>query len=328
MKEPDAKPAKCFYSFGPFRFYPKERELFREGEPVSLAPRATDTLLHLVSRRGHVVDKNELLTSVWGETFVEEANVAHQVGHLRRMLGETPEGNPYIETIPRRGYRFSARVTESWEEGETAGGPVLIEDQARVGKRQQREWRPALSGVSLIVVLGGLIGIYLLLLKKQDLPEMAARPLTTYPGNEAWPSFSPDGSQVAFGWKREKRDDFDIHVAVVGSDKALQLTDTPDWDIGPVWSPDGGQIAFDRSRRDGWHGIYVVSPLGEPGTSRGRIEGAGLCVSLAESALSGVSFIVVSGRDSACLFRDLAALGRDSGEAALDCAATRTLEGH
>jgi Tol biopolymer transport system component len=93
---------------------------------------------------------------------------------------------------------------------------------------------------------------------------MEIRPLTSYPGHEGWPNFSPDGNQVAFAWRREGREDFDLYVKTIGSDNPLQLTNTPDWDIGPAWSTDGGQIAFNRSRRDGKSGIYVVSPLGGP----------------------------------------------------------------
>ena len=116
MKEPIPKARKHFYSFGPFRLYVAERELFREAEPVALPPKALDTLFVLVSRHGHVVDKDELMKSLWPDTFVEEVNLSKQISELRRVLGHRPDGRPYIETIARRGYRFAIPVTESWEE--------------------------------------------------------------------------------------------------------------------------------------------------------------------------------------------------------------------
>jgi Tol biopolymer transport system component len=91
-------------------------------------------------------------------------------------------------------------------------------------------------------------------------------PLTSDPGSEMGASFSPDGSQVAFAWKREGRRDFDIYVRAVGSHQTRQLTNTPDWDVAPAWSPDGRQIVFHRAGqgREGECGIYSVSPLGGP----------------------------------------------------------------
>ena len=91
MKEPISKRKKHFYSFGDFRLYVAERELFRDAEPVDLPPKALDTLLVLVSRRGHVVDRDELMKTLWPDTFVEEANLVQQISHLRKALGEKPD---------------------------------------------------------------------------------------------------------------------------------------------------------------------------------------------------------------------------------------------
>lgn len=97
------------YEFGPFRLDTAERTLWRGGEPVALTPKAIDTLLVLVQNRGRLVEKQELLRSVWADTFVEDVNLHVQISLLRKTLGD----GDYIATIPRRGYRFTAPVSEA-----------------------------------------------------------------------------------------------------------------------------------------------------------------------------------------------------------------------
>jgi TolB-like protein/Tfp pilus assembly protein PilF len=99
------------YEFGPLYLDPARRMLLREGQPVSLTAKAFDTLLVLIENRDRVVDKNELLKSVWPDTFVGEATLAQNIFKIRKALGQDPDGHPYIVTIPKRGYRFVGRVT-------------------------------------------------------------------------------------------------------------------------------------------------------------------------------------------------------------------------
>ena len=101
-----------FYEFGPFRLDVTERVLRRGTEPMTLTPKLFDTLLVLVERSGHIVEKGELLEAVWPDTFVEESNLSSNVSLLRKALGEAEGGRPYIETIPKRGYRFADLVRE------------------------------------------------------------------------------------------------------------------------------------------------------------------------------------------------------------------------
>jgi eukaryotic-like serine/threonine-protein kinase len=93
---------------------------------------------------------------------------------------------------------------------------------------------------------------------------LAAAPLTTYPGQEWQPSFSPDGNQVAFSWNGDKQDNFDIYVKLIGSGNQLRLTTAPEADSCPAWSPDGSSIAFLRKGPTGRDSVYLVSPLGPP----------------------------------------------------------------
>ena len=98
------------YEFGAFRLDVRERALWCEGKLVPLTPKLVETLLALVEREGHIVDKQELMERVWPDTFVEEGNVARHVSLLRKALSEGSGGASLIETLPRRGYRFIAPV--------------------------------------------------------------------------------------------------------------------------------------------------------------------------------------------------------------------------
>jgi len=98
------------YFFGEFRLDARQRALFRQQELIALTPKSLETLLFLVERHGQIVDKKEILEAVWPETFVEEVSLARNVSLLRKALSDHQEGHAFIETIPKRGYRFVAPV--------------------------------------------------------------------------------------------------------------------------------------------------------------------------------------------------------------------------
>src|SRR5215469_17450233 len=98
------------YSFGPFVLDPVEKTLCRDRKTLSLPAKAFETLLALLEKRGHVVAKAELMSRIWPNTFVEEATLAQNIFTLRKILNDSPEDHQYIETVPRRGYRFVAPV--------------------------------------------------------------------------------------------------------------------------------------------------------------------------------------------------------------------------
>ena len=101
----------AFYEFGRFRVKADERVLRRGEELVSLTPKAFDILLTLLENAGRLVNKDDLMKKVWPNTFVEEGNLTQNVSLLRKALGESASGPQFIETVPRRGYRFVAPVT-------------------------------------------------------------------------------------------------------------------------------------------------------------------------------------------------------------------------
>ncbi len=107
-----AKAVKHLYEFGPFVLDPGERLLRHGAARMELPPRAFDTLLALVEQNGHLLEKDDLMRAVWGDTVVEENNLTQVIYLLRKALREGEDGAQYIETVPKRGYRFVAGVRE------------------------------------------------------------------------------------------------------------------------------------------------------------------------------------------------------------------------
>src|SRR5437868_7484466 len=115
------------YNFDLFTVDVAEGRLWRGREMVALTPKAFDTLLVLLAHRGNVVNKDTLLDEVWKDTFVEESTLAQNISTLRKALGTLPGGGQFIETVPRRGYRFTADVKE-----------IIGEDEIIVVRRRVR----------------------------------------------------------------------------------------------------------------------------------------------------------------------------------------------
>ncbi len=109
---------KHFYEFDEFRLDSENRSLWRGGELVQIFPKALEILVLLVGKKGAVVSREELLETVWGDCFVEESNITYTVSLLRKTLGERGKKH-FIQTVPKRGYRFAADVREVAEKGET-----------------------------------------------------------------------------------------------------------------------------------------------------------------------------------------------------------------
>src|SRR5215831_10157444 len=100
------------YEFGPFHLDTAERLLLRDSLPVPLAPKVFDTLVVLVQHSGHLLTKDELMQKVWPDSFVEEVNLTVNISALRKALGDDQNGQRYIDTVPKKGYRFVTPVRE------------------------------------------------------------------------------------------------------------------------------------------------------------------------------------------------------------------------
>src|SRR5262252_2855948 len=124
------------YEFGAFQLDTAKRLLRRlDGTTVPLTPRVFETLLYMVEHRGIVLDKERLMEAVWPDSIVEENNLSQNISTLRRIFGETPGSHSYIVTVPGRGYRFVADVSEQADTGtatakaERATGPTSTENR-------------------------------------------------------------------------------------------------------------------------------------------------------------------------------------------------------
>jgi Tol biopolymer transport system component len=129
------------------------------------------------------------------------------------------------------------------------------------GRRRRLIW--STLALALLAAGGAAVWWHRSATKRVEAP-LAAVPLTSYPGEERQPCFSPDGNQVAFSWNGEKQDNFDIYVKLIGPGTQLRLTTAPEADSCPAWSPDGRSIAFIREGRTGKDSVYLISPLGPP----------------------------------------------------------------
>src|SRR6476620_6370573 len=157
-------PDNHLYEFGPFVLDARSRILFRDGATVRLPPKAFDTLLVLIQHGVRVVDKEQLLKEVWPDTFVEEGSLSRNIHELRRALGDDTSEPCYIETIPKRGYRFLASVkvsvpaTVQIDPAQVTGETTIIEKHtlARVEREEVEgsdlpaEAKPILSATKLL----------------------------------------------------------------------------------------------------------------------------------------------------------------------------------
>ncbi len=115
------------YTFGKFQLDANERILFDGKETISLTPKAFDTLLLLIENCGRVLSKEKIMEIVWENSFVEENNLAQNISHLRKVLGEGKNGAKFIETVSKRGYRFIASV----ETNEETDSDLVIYERTR-----------------------------------------------------------------------------------------------------------------------------------------------------------------------------------------------------
>jgi DNA-binding winged helix-turn-helix (wHTH) protein/TolB-like protein/Flp pilus assembly protein TadD len=126
---------KQIYEFGAFRLDAAERLLFQDGEAVPLPPKVIETLLALVESNGRLIEKEDLIRRVWPDTFVEENNLNKNVSALRKALGEGQGELKFIETVPKRGYRFVAKVNVVQD----GSGPEFIIERSKVRVRVEEE---------------------------------------------------------------------------------------------------------------------------------------------------------------------------------------------
>src|SRR5579864_9099947 len=152
-----ADPIKHAYEFGPFRIDTIERLLFRGDEMVSLTPKAVDTLLALVSNHGRVLGKEELMKLIWPDSFVEEGGLARNISILRKVFEEGDSELQYIETLPKRGYRFLASVKDILPSDSAASAAAPLPQLTRDPVSLRKAWRGlkwTLVGMLVLAIIG------------------------------------------------------------------------------------------------------------------------------------------------------------------------------
>jgi len=141
------------YVFGEFRLDATQRALFCHRQFVSLTPKCVETLLFLVERHGQIVEKKELMDAVWPDTFVEESSLARNISVLRKTLSGGDDGQTFIETVPKRGYRFAATV-EVVSGGVDTSPAVPVIGKGLALERTRNQLALALLVVSVLAVAG------------------------------------------------------------------------------------------------------------------------------------------------------------------------------
>jgi Tol biopolymer transport system component/DNA-binding winged helix-turn-helix (wHTH) protein len=266
------------YEFGPFRLDPAERLLMRGGTPTPLAPKVIEILLLLVERRGSVVTKDELMTRLWPDTFVQESNLTQHIFMLRKALDDG--GAPYIETVPRRGYRFAREVRSLAEPLERE--QLLVSNRTKISVvTEEREIstpplpasltgtrtrRVAIGAAALVaLVAGGIV-----LNRSTSPPKATAAPFArtaaprlerlTTDSRSYEPAISPDGRFVAY--QVSDSDHQTVWLRNIASGSAVQIQPPLAGGYSSLnFTRDGNELLYKTFRAKSDNGTVLRVPL-------------------------------------------------------------------
>jgi Tol biopolymer transport system component/DNA-binding winged helix-turn-helix (wHTH) protein len=264
-----AEPGKALGSirFDSFDLSIETGELRKNGVRLKLSGQPIQVLILLVACPGELVTREELQRKLWsGHSFGDfEHGLNAAVNRLRETLGDSTAEPKYIETVPRRGYRFIG-LQDPVPSAKVGTEPPKPEPEPP----KPRRWKLTAAIAVAVFVMAGLLYPVIeprveKLARLLELQRLSVVPLTALPGTVTSPTFSPDGSQVAFVWDGGTRGaGFDLYVKTIGSDAPVRLTHHPARSLSAVWSPDGRGIATLRTAGEDDSGIYLVSPTGGP----------------------------------------------------------------
>jgi len=278
--------------FGPYTADLDNQQLTKLGVRIPLQIKPFQILELFLQRPNELITREELQRRVWPSgTFVDfDQGLNKAINKLRAALCDTAEESRFIETVPRLGYRFIAEVTDGAQLAPSAGGistsPAaaskwrsrsLLENwgvlqtapSSKVASRRTRATGKVSVAVAGALLLG--VSFYLAfaatpvkLWRLYQLQQLTVTPLTALSGRVASPTFSPDGSQVAFAWSEENNEGlYDLYIKTLGSERPLKITERPARWLWAAWAPDGRYIALSRVAGID-SGVYLVSPTGGP----------------------------------------------------------------
>ena len=296
-----SKENKHFYEFGVFRIDTVNRLLLNNGEPVPLKAKAIDTLLLLVEHNGEVVEKDELMQDLWPDSFVEEGNLTQNIYMLRKALGD----GGYIETIPRRGYRFAADVKE-WDE--SPSDLILIKEKTKTSLSYEEEFehgppesdrdaRPASQTVidltsqraslpatnikpasgslsrtllwpALAVIAVVLVMAAVFVWRRSSRPPFETVKLArfTTTGNALRAAVSPDGKYIAHVIDDAGQKSVWLRQVATGKDLQIVPTARIAFFYGLTFSHDGNFVYYVNQEMNHVGALFQVSSLGGPPT--------------------------------------------------------------
>jgi len=264
------------YEFGAFRLDAVERVLLRGDELIVLPPKVFDTLWKLVKEEGRIVSKAELMEAIWANVIVEESNLSQNIYMLRRALGVDEHGKQFIETVPRRGYRFAVPVrllSEAPNNGANdsqafaATQTPLVSPLAPAEKeiRPRAALRYALFAVSGLLILSALgFGVYQFVNRRGEKEKIAPIEqvrfqILTDSGDVVFPTISPDGEWLAYVRLEEAQRGVWIKQIATGSSFQI-LPPSRNSYRSLAFSPDGQYLFFRDVADPG--AIYQTSAFG------------------------------------------------------------------
>ena len=264
------------YEFGPFLLDCEERLLFRDGNRIALTPKAFDTLLILIERQGHIVEKDELMNLVWPDTAVEENNIMQNVHAIRKALGENSQEQKYIETLPRRGYRFIAEVKKVIPPPEAKPEATVLDHPAPpIAATAAPINHPGNKNKFFIYLIASLLvlttGIFYLA-KDRGKPSEVNQPMRitrlTNTSNVWEAAISPDGDSLAIIFGDVGQQSLRFKQISTATEKELLPSDEIRY-RGIVFSPDGKTIYF--ARREKNEAEYALYQMPISGGERKRL---------------------------------------------------------
>ncbi len=261
---------RLHFRFGPFHLDPADQLILRDGKPLSLAPKAFDTLVYLAQHGKRLVTRDELIKAVWPNSFVEDGSLSVNISLLRRALGEMDNGEPYIETVPRKGYRFRPQVTVEAEPDElppaalTEELPLYDVPKAAITVRSQTKFWPFLA---ILFALSSAAILYTIANRHRALPAFASMRISRLPtrGSISDAAISPDGKYLAYALNEPLGQSLWIrHIATPS--EVRTVTAETGGHSNLTFSPDGEYLYFVRTSDNGDQSLYRVPLLGGDAT--------------------------------------------------------------